>query len=132
MLEIDDTRSPLIFLEFRGQLTMADVEAYEDYWAKKFAAGGMTGSVVRAIDVPMPAVAVLKRLAMWVEDNKVVLPQRSIGTAMCLESAVLRGAVRFINTLAPSPAPQAVFSTWDEAVAWTSERLVAVGETVPR
>lgn len=131
MFSSDDSRAPLIIQEFRGALSMDDVRAFEDDWAARFAAGERTGAVVRAVNVPMPSIATLKQLAAWVDQNRARLQTHSVGFGMCIDSAVVRGAVRFINTLTPPPIPQAVFATRPEAIAWTLARLEQAGLRVP-
>lgn len=127
MFWCDDSRAPLIIQEFRGALSLDDVRLFADFWAARFANGERTGAVVGAKDVPMPSLATLKQLAAWVDDNRSQLQACSVGFGMCIDSAVVRGAVRFINTLTPPPIPQAVFATQAEAIAWVTERLEQEG-----
>lgn len=122
MLQIRTDQLPVIVMVFEGALTNQDLDAYEEAMAGFFA-GERFSLVLTTVDVPLPSVPWLRRLSGWLRDNRDTITAKCAGVGMHLESPMLRGALTFVNKLAPPPAPQGVFATLEETEAWARAQL---------
>jgi hypothetical protein len=121
-------RFPLVEFEFRDCFDVAEIDSYTQVMDGFFAGKQRFACIVLADDLPMPSVAALKHMGAWVKEHGAPMVAYNLGTALVLESAVLRGALRFVNSIAPAPSPQAVVSRYAEAEAWAIARLRADGQ----
>jgi hypothetical protein len=121
-------RFPLVEFEFRDNFDVAEIDSYAAVMDGYFAGKQRFVCIVLADNLPMPSVTALKHMSAWVKRSDVSLAAYNLGTALVLDSAVLRGAVRFVNSLAPPASPQTVVSRYAEAEAWAIAQLHADGQ----
>lgn len=131
MLEIDDSRFPLIRMELSIELTTDDLEQYGRYMEGRFDDRRRFAGLVVIRDLAMPSVAILKQLAEWARAHESSSAHVLVGSSIVATSPLVRGAIAFTNKMAPSPAPQAVFSTEEEAEAWALAKLDEAGLAIP-
>ena len=123
VLEFDDSRFPLVVFTNRHEFTGQDAVAFEDHMAQLLARGERFATVFLSMDVKMPEPRILRRLSRWMAE---VAEQRAtfeVCAAIYLSSTIIRGALRFINHLAPPPMPQEVFGNPEDAIEWPMQRL---------
>lgn len=131
MLDIEKTRFPFIKVTLRGAMTTEVTDEWQAMVEGLFAENKRFGVAYDFIEVPMPEVAILKRLAAWSKSQYDNASKLIVCSGIHIESPVLRGALKFMNALAPSPSPQAVFSTIEDTDAWVVEQLAGAGVAVP-
>lgn len=131
MLTVDTERLPLLVLAFEGELAADDVDRYEDALRERLSAPQPFAMVITAKDVPMPPVALLQRFAGWMRGHHDAMAAHCVAVGMHLDSAVLRGAVKFINKIVSPPSPQGIFATLEETEAWTRGQLLNQGLEAP-
>ncbi len=131
MIRIDVERSPLLFVEFRGALTNADADAYLELIGTRISMRERFGLVLHAVDVPVPNLATIKRISDWMRTHNDEVMRCHACLALQLESAALRGVLKFFNTIVAPACPQAVFSDAVAAEAWVRAQLAREGLMVP-
>ena len=123
VVELLAHRFPLVLIEVSDQFTLDDLDELfghvEGYIDKRV----RFAMAVRVLNMNMPDVGTLKHAAAWVRENKDGMAAYCLGTSILLESAALRGALRFVNALIPPPSPQACFGTWEATETWALDRL---------
>ena len=130
MLVVRDERFPLLELEFRGGLEERDIETLGS-GLRRHLGQGRFGCVIEMVDMPLPDVRMIKKLAYWMRDNRADFVPYIEGIGLVVPSAVLRGMVTFVHRISAPPAPQAVFATRGEAETWVLDRLENAGIRVP-
>jgi hypothetical protein len=123
VLEYDDSRFPLVVFTNRDEFTGQDAVDFEDHMAGLLARGERFATVFLSIDVKMPEPRVLRRLSRWMGEVAEQRGALEVCAAVYLSSTFIRGALRFVNQLAPPPMPQELFADPDEAIAWVLDRL---------
>lgn len=123
MIEIDESEFPLVLVHFRDAVGQDDWDAYVAMSHRHFDAGSRFGLALRTTDLSMPPVGLLKQIGKWVNGNGETMRRHMVCTSMCVPSALIRGAVKFINRVAPPPVEQALFADWDETLAWAQLRI---------
>lgn len=92
--------------------------------------GERFGFAVRVVDMHLPPVAVLKKVGAWLRDLDAGLRAHLVCSGIMLESAALRGGLRFVHAISPSPAAFKTFATFEETEAWVVAQLQAQGLVV--
>lgn len=127
MLEVRDDRFPLVIMEIRDAFTMDDADAVFGYMAEQIQKERKFAIAIRVDGVGVPSTSTLKHAAQWIAENRTGVSAFNVCIGIHLESAALRGALRFLNTLSAPASPQESFPTWEETEAWTTEQLEAAG-----
>lgn len=130
MIKVFEERFPLLIIGFSGTFGLDEVAGFERAVGGRLVAQERFGMAIHCSEMPMPKVAVLKRLADWTRAQS-QYAQFMVGSALYLPSPLHRGAIGFLNRLAPPPAPQQMCSNWEEALGWVLERLALAGIDVP-
>ena len=104
-------------------------------WARlartNFDAKRVVAYLMHTVDLGVPPVRVLKGFANWGQANQDLCQQYIAGLGMWFQSASIRGAMKFINSLVPPPAPQLVSKDYFETLTWLEGRLQERGLEVP-
>ena len=130
MIEVFEERFPLLIIGFSGSFGLDEVAGFERAVGARLAAKERFGMAVHCSQMPMPNVNVVRRLGDWTKAQS-ESAQFMVGSALYLPSPLLRGAIGFLNKLAPPPAPQQMCSSWEETLGWVLERLALAGIEVP-
>ena len=131
MLEVDDSRFPLLVMSFSGSFGTNEVAGFEAEMEKQIARQLPYGILISSTKLPMPELNVIRRLGDWTRDNSDDVARYALCTGIHLPSALLRGAISFLNSISPPPSPQRVFRDIDAAEAWVIEHLAGAGVSVP-
>ena len=129
MLEVDDSRFPLVVMTNRDEFTADDALKYEDTLDALYARDERFALVFLSVGVKMPEARILRRLSVWMRERRRERRTLEVATAVYLSSTFIRGALRFINQLAPPPSPQEVFDSQEAAMSWAQEMLAS--ESMP-
>lgn len=131
MVILDTSRFPLVIGEVRHGLSEADIRTLTDYMDERFKAKQRFAMVFDPTGLGIPNPTLLKEIAGWVRDRRQEMSDYCVGLALYLQSPALRGAMKFINRLAPPPNPQAIFGSLEETIDWARGQLADAGLTVP-
>ena len=123
MVEIDESTFPLIEVQFTDEFGPEEWTAFTAMQERYFAEGKKIGVVVIADKLGLPELSLLKEVSAWVKANEDNMRSYVIGTSLHIPSAVVRGALKFVNSLAPPPSPQHVAKDLSEARRWVRDRL---------
>lgn len=123
VIRISTERLPLVLLDFDGQLQLEDIDLFITRFSGWVAEQRRVGLGIRSMDIAMPEARVIKTFAQWIREQEQILAHHIIGIGVAVRSPVLRGALAFMNRLAPPPCPQRIFATWDEAERWLVDQL---------
>jgi len=123
VIEIDESEFPLVLVHFRNGVGQDDWDAYVSMSQRHFDAGERFGLALRTTNLSMPPIRLLKDIGKWVNVNGETMGRHMVCTSLCIPSPLIRGAIKFINHVAPPPVEQALFSDWDEALSWAHKRI---------
>ena len=123
MIDVDESRFPLVVVESRGTITEEDVDRLFDCFEQHIKAERRFGLAFRPVGVAVPSIAVIKRIATWNDNHGDSMARFTVCMGMHLSSAALRGALRFLHAMTGSSVLQATFSTWAETEAWVLDHL---------
>lgn len=131
VLEFDMDRFPLVVLDLTQAFTNYDFKILEHTMQPVIEGDRPFGVALRTGGLPMPELALLKRLSAWTKRNRELVSRHAVGTALCLQSPLMRGALTFVNRVSPPPTPRKVFTDWEAAQVWVVARLAEAGHQVP-
>ena len=129
MIEVNESQWPLVVFTFSGRVTLSELEAYFAVQEPWLAAERQHVGLVIVRDLQPWEGAVIRRQAMWMKEHQNALRRCSRGVALVLPSLWLKGLLRAVLWLQPIPQPHVVCSSVEEAMAWTAERLRAMGQS---
>ncbi len=130
---LDDSLHPLIFQTLHGVVDDAEIDEMIAWYDRLHTEGRGRYALILHGEIGHRPVtsAQRKRIAEW---RKRSMPRHDpicVGTAVILESAVQRGAMKAINWLTTPLSPQKGVATRREAVEWCIRALGNAGVTVP-
>lgn len=131
VIEIDESRWPLVAFTFGGEVTARELDAYLAAADRMLATGEQYIGIVYARDVRPWDSALVRRQADWMKANEPGLRRASLGVALVLPSLMLRGLLRAVLWLQPMPQPHVVCASTAEAMTWIDERLHRAGLELP-
>ncbi|MFK7986570.1 MAG: hypothetical protein AB8I08_11150 [Sandaracinaceae bacterium] len=79
-----------------------------------------------SIDRPMQ-----KMQAEWIRRQRPLLSERSLGSAIVIQSATMRFVLSAVFLIQRPPKDYAVVGTWGEAIAWLEKTFQAAGHPLP-
>lgn len=125
-IQLDDSRYPLVCLNFRAAVSDADLEwmiaRFEDLLARPT----RYALIVRdAKGVARIGAAQRRMLADWSERRRDLVVEKNICAAIVLQSRLARGVFTAYRWLAKPPSPHLVFSTFEDAERWALDMLGA-------
>ncbi len=128
---VDKTRWPLLVIKYHGDATDAE---YAAMLVERTTLLRRREKYAVLLDAStcgdMPA-SQRKLEADWSRENHDQLAQFLIGIVFVFKSPLLRAALTAIFWLHPFSWPYVILPTLQEADAWASERLRAIGKPVP-
>jgi hypothetical protein len=123
LIEIDDSEFPLLVVVFKDSFGPEEWHELTARQERYYAEGLKFAMVVDTISLSLPDLALLKEIGAWVQANESNMRTYIVGTALHIPSAVVRGALKFVNQISPPPSPQVTAKSLSEAKAWARERL---------
>ncbi|MCR9159630.1 MAG: STAS/SEC14 domain-containing protein [Nannocystaceae bacterium] len=107
----------LFVVRFIGAYTDADFDGYIDAMDAIAEEGSnKLGMLVTESNARLPSHRHVRRQAEWLQENRDRIMTRR--TAFVLPSPIMRGALRVVFRLQPSPTEYKVFREEDEALRW--------------
>lgn len=112
-------------------MTQEDVDRLVAYFEQVFAGDGRIAFAVRLSGLHVPSASVLKSISGFSARSRSEMATHMVCVSLCIQSAALRGALKFVNAMSQSPIPQMSFATWEETEAWAIARLEEARLGVP-
>jgi hypothetical protein len=123
MIDIDERHWPLVIFRFSKDVTLAQLNKYLARQDELLARHEPTASLVLAEDVKLWDTPVLRRQAEWIKQNDELLRTYGLGSALVMQSPLVRGMLKAVLWMAPMPQPHVVCGTVEEALRWLRERV---------
>lgn len=106
---------PIVRCILQGELTDADYEelfqSFERLWQRR-------EQFFLIIDIRQSANSTPRRRQLigdWMKENRALIQRYSLGSAVIVDSAILRGALTAINWIAQPETPSDYVRNWEEA-----------------
>ncbi|MGB5376135.1 MAG: hypothetical protein WBN15_20320 [Polyangiales bacterium] len=100
-------------------LTVADIEYMQACYELVFAAPTRHALIVDTTTIVRVPDATLRRQMKAFEDSRrPIIGEKNIGSAIIIQSAVVRGGYTALRWISPQPAPNRAFPNLREAAAW--------------
>ncbi len=131
VLEYDESRFPLVLVRPRGKATDAEVEALLAAFKRPLNRREKYVEIFDGTHADPGSPTQRRRIADWMRAHTSLISTYSLGTAIVIPSALVRGALTAVFWIQPMPCPYTVVSTMAEAEAWAEEKLRAAGLAVP-
>lgn len=129
---VDDRFFPLVVNTIPEKLDVAHLPAF---FAKTQAILERREPYITISDVTrtreLPTAVVRRQLADWSTRYDAMMKQYAMGTAIVIESAMIRGGLTALFWLAPPPYPQQVVATLAEAVDVVEKYYAVTGRAAP-
>jgi hypothetical protein len=125
MMTVDESQFPVVYVRFDGTPTEDDVEGYIALLQRHFSAEHRFAILLETASMGVPAVRLVKRIAVWLKENDDAFGRHVVCLGFVTSSAAMRGAIRFVNSLAPPASPQQAFGDLESARNWIGEQLAA-------
>jgi len=123
VIKVDETHWPLAVFTFGGQVTAEELEAYLKASERMLKRNEQYIGLVLTEKMSPLELPLMRRQAAWIKEHHAQLRDQSLGVALVIPSAMLRGVLKAILWLQPMPQPHSVTSTTEEALAWIRARL---------
>jgi len=132
MILVDAKHWPLLLLRYEGTVSLAEVEDCLTTFDRLAVRKQRFVSVSDISRVHMPSGDVLRRYAKWHRENQDLLRTFCLGSATIAPSALVRGILKAVNWLQPSPEPQVVVATLEEGLRFVEDRLTEGRLALPK
>lgn len=127
-VRIDDSRHPLVVVQFVGASTDAEFDAYLEQMHQIVLARKQKNVTIfdatRSTDTNAQQ---RRKQADWLKAHAGLLRTYSLGSAFVITSPLVRGVLTAILWLQPMPAPHTVVGTYAEGERWAIEKLREAG-----
>jgi len=131
-LKFDVSLWPLSLMTMPPILTVADIAYMQECYELVFSAPMRHALIVDTTTLDGVPDATLRRQMKAFEDSRrLVIRQKNIGSAIIIQSAVVRGAYTALRWISPQPAPNRAFPNLREAAAWCVRGIEQDGQIVP-
>ena len=131
-LRFDVSMWPLAVITMPPVLTAADIEHMLACYELVFAAPTRHALIVDTTTIVRVPDATLRRQMKAFEDSRrPVIREKNIGSAIIIQSAVVRGGFTALRWISPQPAPNRAFPNLREAAEWCVRGIEEDGQVVP-
>ncbi len=131
-LRFDVSMWPLAVITMPPVLTVADIEYMQACYELVFAAPTRHALIVDTTTIVRVPDATLRRQMKAFEDSRrPIIREKNIGSAIIIQSAVVRGGYTALRWISPQPAPNRAFPNLREAAEWCVHGIEADGQIVP-
>lgn len=122
---------PLIVVRFHREATEAEFELYLRRLDVRLGKRRVFGFLYDTRALPTVPRPLQKMQAEWIRRQRPLLTERSLGSAILIQSATMRFVLSAVFLIQRPPKDYAVVGTWDEAIAWLEETFAAAGHPLP-
>jgi len=131
-LRFDVSIWPLAVITMPPVLTEADIHYMQACYELVFAAPTRHALVVDTTTIVRVPDATLRRQMKSFEDGRrTIIREKNIGSAIIIQSALVRGGYTALRWISPQPAPNRAFPNMREAAEWCVQGIEADGQIVP-
>jgi hypothetical protein len=123
---------PLAEISMPPVMTEADIRYMQDCYEQVFAAPTRHALIVDTTTfVRVPDATQRKQMKAFEDSRRQIIREKNIGSAIIIQSAVVRGAYTALRWISPQPAPNRAFPNLREAAGWCVQGIEADGQIVP-
>lgn len=130
-IELEVWSPNLMVARFFGVPSDERIQEYLDWMTSGLRAARGTALILDATHSSLSHPGFIRRQASWIKQHRQLIVDRSYGTALVLDGAVLRFTLSSILLVAPSPAPMLVHSRLEESLGWAKSVLKERGHAMP-
>lgn len=131
-LRFDVSMWPLVLITMPPVTTPADIDYMQDCYEHVFGAATRHALIVDSTTIIRVPDATLRRQMKAFEDSRrPIIARKNIGSAIIIQSAIVRGAYTALRWISPQPAPNKAFATIEEAARWCVQAIEDDGQIVP-
>lgn len=123
---------PLTVITMPPVTAAADIEYMQTCYEQVFAAPARHALIVDATTiVRVPDATLRKQMKAFEDSRRPIIREKNIGSAIIIQSAVVRGAYTALRWISPQPAPNRAFASLREAAEWCVQGIEEDGQIVP-
>jgi len=123
---------PLAVITMPPVMTVADIEYMQVCYEDVFAAPTRHALIVDATTiVRVPDATMRRQMKVFEDSRRPIIREKNIGSAIIIQSALVRGAYTALRWISPQPAPNRAFPTLREAAEWCVQGIEEDGQIVP-
>lgn len=131
-LQFDVSMWPLTVITMPPVMTAADIEYMQACYELVFAATARHALIVDTTTfVRVPDATLRKQMKAFEDSKRQIIREKNIGSAIIIQSAVVRGAYTALRWISPQPAPNRAFPNAREAAEWCVQGIEEDGQVVP-
>ncbi|MDH3726691.1 MAG: hypothetical protein OER77_04095 [Myxococcales bacterium] len=131
-LVFDVSMWPLVVISMPPVMIEDDIIYMRECYEHVFAAPTRHALIVDTTKIARVPEATMRRQLKEFEDgNRPIIREKNIGSAIIIQSAIVRGAYTALRWISPQPAPNKAFSNMEAAARWCVEGIEADGQIVP-
>jgi hypothetical protein len=123
MIDVDDSRWPLVLIEYRGSISMAELKRFLAELDRLLERRQPLVAIADISALRTPGPDLLRRQAAWYRARESSLREFCLASATVANSAMVRGILKAVNWLHPMPQPQTVVETAAEALDFVEQKL---------
>lgn len=131
-LVFDVSMWPMVVINMPPAMVDDDIAYMRECYEHVFAAPSRHALIVdttRVVHVPQATMR--RQLKEFEDSNRPIIREKNIGSAIVIQSALVRGAYTALRWISPQPAPNKAFSSLEAAARWCVEGIEADGQVVP-
>lgn len=130
-LSFDVSMWPLVLITMPPVTTTADIAYMQACYEHVFAAPARHALIVDSTTIVRVPDATLRRQMKAFEDSRrPIIARKNIGSAIIIQSPIVRGAYTALRWISPQPAPNKAFATMEEAARWCIQGIEDDGQIV--
>jgi len=130
-IDVDESRFPLVVVTFVGRPSDAQFRAYLEQMDQIVARRETYATLLDASEVGNTPAVQRRMQAEWLKRHDATIRACSVGTAMVISRAAVRGLLTAILWLTPIPGEHQTFATFEDAERWCLDRLRAARAAGP-
>ncbi len=131
-LRFDVSMWPLTVISMPPVMAQADIKYMQDCYEHVFAAPTRHALIVDATTfVRVPDATLRRQMKAFEDSRRPIIREKNIGSAIIIQSAVVRGAYTALRWISPQPAPNRAFPNLREAAEWCVQGIEEDGQIVP-
>ncbi len=131
-LRFDVSIWPLAVITMPTVLTEADIEYMQACYELVFAAPMRHALIVDTTTiVRVPDATLRRRMKAFEDSRRPIIREKNIGSAIVIQSAIVRGGYTALRWISPQPAPNRAFPNVREAAEWCVRGIEEDGQVVP-
>ncbi|MBT8469165.1 MAG: hypothetical protein KJN97_10480 [Deltaproteobacteria bacterium] len=131
-LRFDVSIWPLAVITMPPVLSAADIEYMQACYEPVFASPTRHALIVDTTTiVRVPDATLRKQMKAFEDSRRPIIREKNIGSAIIIQSAVVRGGYTALRWISPQPAPNRAFPNMREAAEWCVRGMEEGGQVVP-